>query len=104
CGSALAMRVGHSRVVSVPGAPLQATVGLQEVTPEEISSLKVSIADEAAWQRAGVKPPVPLASMVVRVEDGMDPTRKNLRVRSTQAPAGGAGDLLLDINSSSGQR
>ncbi|WP_291386497.1 MULTISPECIES: FimV family protein, partial [Achromobacter] len=104
CGSALAMRVGHSRVVSVPGAPLQATVGLQELTPEEISSLKVSIADEAAWQRAGVKPPVPLASMVVRVEDGIDPTRKNLRVRSTQAPASGAVDLLLDINSSSGQR
>ncbi|WP_241061256.1 FimV/HubP family polar landmark protein, partial [Achromobacter xylosoxidans] len=48
--------------------------------------------------------PAPLASLVVRVEDGMDPTRKNLRVRSTQAPSGGAVDLLLDISSSSGQR
>ena len=87
CGSAYAMRVGHSRVVSVPGAPLQAVVGLQELTPDEIASLRVSVADEAAWQRAGLKPPVPLADLVVGVENGMDATRKNLRVRSSQAPA-----------------
>ncbi len=104
CSPALAMRVGHSRVVSAPGAPLQALVGLQELTPDEIASLRVSVADEASWQRAGLKPPAPLASLVVRVEDGMGPTRKNLRVRSTQAPSGGAVDLLLDISSSSGQR
>ncbi|CUK19602.1 Tfp pilus assembly protein FimV [Achromobacter xylosoxidans] len=104
CSPALAMRVGHSRVVSAPGAPLQALVGLQELTPDEIASLRVSVADEASWQRAGLKPPAPLASLVVRVEDGMDPTRKNLRVRSAQAPSGGAVDLLLDISSSSGQR
>ncbi|BEG79226.1 type IV pilus assembly protein FimV [Achromobacter xylosoxidans] len=104
CSPALAMRVGHSRVVSAPGAPLQALVGLQELTLDEIASLRVSVADEASWQRAGLKPPAPLASLVVRVEDGMDPTRKNLRVRSTQAPSGGAVDLLLDISSSSGQR
>ncbi|WP_240320340.1 type IV pilus assembly protein FimV [Achromobacter insuavis] len=104
CSPALAMRVGHSRVVSAPGTPLQALVGLQELTPDEVSSLRVSVADEAAWQRAGLKPPAPLASLVVRVEDGLDPTRKNLRVRSTQAPASGAVDLLLDISSSSGQR
>ena len=42
CGSAYAMRVGHSRVVSVPGAPLQAVVGLQELTPDEIASLRAS--------------------------------------------------------------
>ena len=87
CGSAYAMRVGHSRVVSVPGAPLQAVVGLQELTPDEIASLRVSVADEAAWLRAGLKPPVPLADLVVGVENGMDATRKNLRVRSSQAPA-----------------
>lgn len=104
CSPALAMRVGHSRVVSAPGMPLQALVGLQELAPDEVSSLRVSVADEAAWQRAGLKPPAPLASLVVWVEDGMDPTRKNLRVRSTRAPAGGAVDLLLDISSSSGQR
>lgn len=104
CSPALAMRVGHSRVVSAPGAPLQALVGLQELTPDEVASLRVSVADEASWQRAGLKPPAPLAGMVVRVEDGLDPTRKNLRVRSAQAPASGAVDLLLDISSSSGQR
>ena len=104
CGSAYAMRVGHSRVVSVPGAPLQAVVGLQELTPDEIASLRVSVADEAAWLRAGLKPPVPLADLVVGVENGMDATRKNLRVRSSQAPASGAVDLLLDISSSAGQR
>ena len=98
------MRVGHSRVVSVPGAPLQAVVGLQELTPDEIASLRVSVADEAAWLRAGLKPPVPLADLVVGVENGMDATRKNLRVRSSQAPASGAVDLLLDISSSAGQR
>ncbi|KAG1385003.1 hypothetical protein G6F59_017668 [Rhizopus arrhizus] len=85
CSSALAMRVGHSRVVSVPGAPLQAVVGLQELTPDEVASLKVKVADEAAWERAGLKPPVPLASMVVRVEDGLDgtlPVPGSVRCRS----------------------
>ena len=47
---------------------------------------------------------MPLADLVVGVENGMDATRKNLRVRSSQAPASGAVDLLLDISSSAGQR
>lgn len=103
CNPALAMR-GHARVISAPGAPLQALVGLQGLTPDEAASLRVSVADRAAWQRAGLQPPVPLSSLVVRVEDGMDPTRKNLRVQSAQAPAGGAVDLVLDVRSNTGRR
>ena len=86
CGSAYAMRVGHSRVVSVPGAPLQAVVGLQELTPTR-SHRCASRWPTSRLARAGLKPPVPLADLVVGVENGMDATRRNLRVRSSQAPA-----------------
>lgn len=104
CGAAQALRVGHSRVVSAPGAPLQALVALQDLTPEELASLKVSLADEAAWQRAGLRPPVPLASMVVKLEDGPNATYKYARIRSADSLSAPVVDLLLNVSSSSGQR
>ena len=87
CGSAYAMRVGHSRVVSVPGAPLQAVVGLQELTPTRSHRCASRWPTRPPGCARGLKPPVPLADLVVGVENGMDATRKNLRVRSSQAPA-----------------
>ncbi|MCD0504115.1 peptidoglycan-binding protein LysM, partial [Bordetella petrii] len=98
--SAQALTVGHSRVVSAPGAPLQVVVPLDGLGNEEIASLRVSLADAGAWQRAGLQPPVPLDSVRINVQDGMDATRKNIRVVSTQAPSTPSVDLLLNVQSS----
>lgn len=101
---AQAASVGHSRVVSAPGAPLQVVVPLQGLSPEEAASLQVSLADAAAWQRAGLTPPVPLDSAQVSIQDGADAARKNIRIVSTRPLATQAVDLLLDVRSSAGQR
>ncbi|OZI76250.1 MULTISPECIES: FimV family protein [Bordetella] len=101
---AQAASVGHSRVVSAPGAPLQVVVPLQGLSPEEVASLQVSLADPAAWQRAGLNPPVPLDSVQVSIQDGADAARKNIRIVSTQPLATQAVDLLLDVRSSAGHR
>jgi len=99
-----AATVGHSRVISAPGAPLQVVVPLENITAEELASLKVSLADAAAWQRAGLQPPVPLDSARVNVQDGLRATGKNIRVESSQPAATSTVDLLLDLQSSSGHR
>src|SRR5690606_34096254 len=95
---------GHSRVVSAPGAPLQVVVPLNGLTPEEVASLRVSLADAGAWQRAGLRPPVPLDSVQVAIQDGADATHKNVRIVSSQPLATPAVDLLLNLQSSAGQR
>lgn len=102
--TAHAATVGHSRVISAPGAPLQIVVPLENVTAEELASLKVSLADAAAWQRAGLQPPVPLNTARVSVQDGPRTTGKNIRIESSQPLATSAVDLLLDLQSSSGHR
>ncbi|CAM4100991.1 FimV family protein [Bordetella muralis] len=103
-GAVHAATVGHSRVVSAPGAPLQVVVPLENITAEELASLKVSLADAAAWQRAGMQPPVPLNTARVSVQDGPQASGKNIRIESSQPLTTSAVDLLLDLQSSSGHR
>jgi pilus assembly protein FimV len=99
-----ALRLAHSRIVSAPNAPLEVLVGIADLTPDEQRSLMASLADPSAWQRAGVTPPVPLSSITLRLEGGSNPTRRNLRITSTQPAGGPAVDLLLDLGTSEGQR
>jgi len=99
-----AATVGHSRVVSAPGAPLQVVVPLENITADELTSLRVAVADAAAWRRAGLEPPVSLDSLRVSVQDSQQTTTKNIRIVSTQPLATPAVDLLLDLQSSTGHR
>lgn len=99
-----ATNVGHSRVVSSAGAPLRILVPLDNLTSEDRASLKVTLANAAAWQRAGLQPPVPLDSLRVSVQNGAQVNRKNIRIESTQPLATSTVDLLLDLQSSSGRR
>jgi pilus assembly protein FimV len=99
-----ALRLAHSRVVSAPNAPLEVLVGIADLTPDEQRSLMATLADPAAWERAGVTPPVPLSSLTLRLEGAGSPARRNLRITSPEAAKGPAVDLLLDIGTSAGQR
>lgn len=99
-----ALRLAHSRVVSAPNAPLQVLVGIADLTPDEQRSLMATLADPAAWERAGVTPPVPLSSLTLRLEGGSSATRRNLRISSPEAAKGPVVDLLLNLGTSEGQR
>ncbi|HTK00039.1 MAG TPA: FimV/HubP family polar landmark protein [Bordetella sp.] len=99
-----ALRLAHSRIVSAPNAPLQVLVGIADLTPDEQRSLMATLADPAAWEQAGVTPPVPLSSMTLRLEGAGAATRRNLRISSPEAAKGPAVDLLLNIGTSEGQR
>jgi pilus assembly protein FimV len=101
---AQAATVGHARVVSAPGAPLQIVVPLEDLTPEEQKSLRVSVAPASAWERAGVVPPVPVDSLRVRVQAGAQATRKTVRIESKQPISTPAVDVLLDVRSQTGSR
>ena len=98
-----AARLGHARVVSAPGAPLQVSVPVLELTPDEESSLQVTLAPATAWQAAGLTPPAPLSSLRLRVEPGTGGSRTVI-VAADQPPARDAVDVLLNLRSSAGER
>lgn len=102
-GAAQAVSLGHARVVSARGAPLQVLVPLVDLTPDEAANLRISLADAAAWQQAGLQPPTPLADMHATLETGAQGGRE-VRVTSSQPPGNDAIDVLLDMQSNAGQR
>jgi pilus assembly protein FimV len=102
-GTAQAVSLGHARVVSARGAPLQVLVPLVGLTPDEAANLRISLADAAAWQQAGLQPPTPLADMHATLETGAQGSRE-VRVTSSQPPGNDAIDVLLDMQSNAGQR
>jgi pilus assembly protein FimV len=101
---AWAARLGHSRVISAQDAPLQVLITISDLTRDERDSLQVSMANAAAWERAGLTPPVPLSTMTLRVEEGPDRSRKNVRLTSTEVARDQAVDLLFNLGSGAGQR
>lgn len=103
-GTADAARLGHARVVSAPGAPLQVVVPLLELTPDEAANLQVSLASEEAWRQAGLQPPAPLSTTTARLESGPNAASRVVRISSTQPLTTEAVDILLDLRSNAGQR
>ncbi|WP_233235159.1 FimV family protein [Bordetella sp. LUAb4] len=101
---AWAARLGHSRVVSAQNAPLQVVIPLTDLTPDERASLRIAVADAEAWQRAGLKPPVSLASMRLTAEVGADASQRIVRLTSAEVATDPAVDVLLSIGSGAGQR
>ena len=101
---AQAARLGHARMVSAAGQPLQVVVPLLELTADEAASLRVAVPGAQAWSQAGLTPPVPLGSLSARAEPGLDGSRRNLRVFSTQAPTQPVVDVLVEVATSAGSR
>ncbi|WP_158219301.1 MULTISPECIES: FimV family protein [unclassified Achromobacter] len=101
---AWAARLGHSRVVSAQNAPLQVVIPLTDLTPDEQASLRIAVADADAWQRAGLKPPVPLGSLRLAVQTGADASQRIVRLTSAEVATDPAVDVLLSVGSGAGQR
>lgn len=102
--TAHALTLGHSVLLSAPGAPLLVTVPVRDLTPAQQDSLRVMIPDETAWAQASLTPPVSLASLRVYLEPGHQPGTRLIRVVSDQPFTGSVADILLDVQTSAGQR
>ncbi|VFR49292.1 nuclear antigen EBNA1 [plant metagenome] len=103
-GAAQAADIGHSRLVSAPGAPLQVLVPVRGMSAEEAASLKAAIAPLSAWSEVNLAPPVALKGLRVLVEPGRKADERQLRIVGAAAPSGQVVDLLLDVSTASGQR
>ena len=99
-----AAEAGHSRLVSAPGAPLQAVVPIRGMTAEEAATLRAVVAPESAWIENRMAPPVPLSGLSLRIEPGASAGQRVLRIYADQPPVNPVVDLLLDVTTSSGQR
>lgn len=96
--------MGRSRVVSLPGQPLVIDVALRNVTAQEAQNLKVSIANTAAWQAAGLTPPVALEQLQVTVAPGVNDTSRVIRLSSGLASDQTVINVLLDVATDASRR
>ncbi|MGO3132877.1 MAG: type IV pilus assembly protein FimV [Alcaligenes sp.] len=98
-----ALEIGHSRLVSSPNQVFQLDVGIRQISAEESLSLKVTPAPLSAWQQAGLTPPVDLASLKAVMERDAQGQVQRIRLSSEQMFSGSVADVLLQIQSDSGQ-
>jgi len=99
-----AVDVGHARILSGAGQPLRLVVPLTGLSPDEAATLAVRLADAAAWRQSGLTPPAALADLGVTVQPGANASRRNLIVTAVDAPRGDVVDMLLELETSAGQR
>ncbi|AEC19827.1 hypothetical protein PT7_1287 [Pusillimonas sp. T7-7] len=104
CSSAYAASFGHSRLVSAPGQPLHVNVSVTQLSADDLRSFSAVPAPAAAWQQAGLTPPVDLATMQISLVDGYAPGSKLIQVRSDQAFNKPVADILLDVRTATGQQ
>ena len=93
--------LGPLTVQSALGQPLKAEVEVTSVTPEELQSLSVRLAPQAAFRQAGIEFNPALASLRFSLDksDG----RHIVRITSTQAINEPFVDLLLELNWATGR-
>lgn len=104
-GTVQAADFGHARLVSASGAPLHITVQVLGLTSADQQSLSAQPAPAADWAQASLTPPVALDSLTVQVLPGLRPdSSRVLSIRSSQPFTGNLADLLLDIQTASGEQ
>lgn len=104
CSHAYGATFGHSRILSAPGKPLAIDVAVRQLSEADAAALVLRPAPAAAWAQAGLTPPVDLDSLTVQLANGIAPGSKVIQVRSTQPFTRPVADLLLDLNTASGQQ
>ena len=93
-----AATLGHSRVTSAPDAPLRIVVQVKDLKAEDLQSVAVRIAPAAAWQEAGLTPPVALDSLSTHLLPGHQDNVMQLVLQSHLVPTDKVLDVLVDLN------
>lgn len=99
-----AASIGHSRLLSAAGQPLSINVPIRQLSNADLQSLRVGAAPAAAWQQAGLVPPVELSSLRFTIEPGFSDDARVVQVRSNQPFNGPVADLLLQVDTAAGSR
>jgi pilus assembly protein FimV len=100
--AAMAQKIGYSRLVSSAGQALQVTIPIDDVKADDLSAIRVRLADQAQWDLVGLKPPAALESMSVNLQSGRSKDSLVAVVRSSGAVNVSVVDILLEITSPSG--
>src|SRR5690625_1670297 len=103
-GKADACSFGHARLVSAAAEPLRIQVPLNKLSPQEIDTLSVRLAPRSRWQEAGLTPPTPLDALSVQLQPGLKPDSRLVVVESSQVLQTNTADLLLNVETASGQQ
>src|SRR5690606_33470580 len=77
---------------------------VSQLSPADLRSFSAAPAPAAAWQQAGLTPPVDLATMQVKLVDGYAPGSKLIQVSSSQVFNKPVADILLDVRTATGQQ
>lgn len=99
---AVAAKAGHGRVSSAPGQPLQISLPLLDLNPQDQQVLQVKIAAPALWSKAGLTPPVALESLNVTLKPGLTADARELLITSGQKPSQSPVDILLEVTTATG--
>lgn len=95
---AQAVTLGHSRVTSAPDQPLRIVVQVKDLNATDLKSITAQIAPVAAWQEAGLTPPVELNSLSTHLLPGHQEKVMQLVLQSRLVPADKVLDVLVDIS------
>ena len=101
-GQALAVKPGHGRVTSAPGAPLQITLPLLELNAQDQEVLQAKVAAPELWLKAGLTPPVAIESLSVRILPGQSPDSRQVIISSSQVSTKSPIDILLEVTTATG--
>ncbi len=99
---ALALGLGRITVLSALGEPLRAEIDIAQITPDEVASLKASIAAPSAYRSAGVEYNPALLGAAITIEQRPD-GRSFLRLTSDKRVSEPFVDLILEANWASGR-
>src|SRR5690606_37299862 len=84
--------------------PLHINVPLRDLSQADLQSLRVDVAPAAAWQQAGLVPPVELSSLHLSIDEGFTPKSRVVQIRSSQLFDGTVADLLLQVATAAGSQ
>ena len=96
-----AQTISQPRLASSAGQPLLVNAVISSLTPEDSTALKVKIADQSQWDSVGLKPPVGIGSMTVRLGPGRGNPKRDIQITSPEAIDTAAVDLLLEVTTAS---
>ena len=97
-----ALGLGRISVQSALGEPLRAEIDIAEISADEASSLKASVASAEAFRAAGLEYSSSIAELQISVQKRVD-GRSYLRLSSARAITEPFVDLILEANWSSGR-
>ena len=101
-GQALAVKPGHGRVTSAPGAPLQITLPLLELNAQDQEVLQAKVAAPELWLKAGLTPPVAIESLSVKILPGLTADSRQVIISSSQVSTKSPIDILLEVTTATG--